>query len=357
MIEELEVALPPLAPDLPERPWWISRIVANRELWQDTALSDDSDGTGRIFLFLYAKMVPYEACFLELRLVPLLWPELPGERFDEVPFIPENWHEYDILDPMRTMRDTDLPFAEDADILVHEGLRFHGHRVIAPHAPRPFEDFVRYHPRRPMSAPRRSSAPRTKLTSTTEDLILERCPWLERDDLREWMPVAKRARHRGDDAASRPAKEGDDAADATDKDCDDDLSLLGGDDEAAGSGDVARDLADVREELAVLEDSTEPYYKVNIRGGKWTIEHKKEVADCAQAVPRDAETRYWSIAYELPSSKSFSFRLYGRDSALALAREFCRRAICWRVCTLILWTMILLTHQITSPVAAMTWTL
>jgi len=141
------------------------------------------------------------------------------------------------------------------------------------------------------------------------------------------MPVAKRARRRGDDAASRPAKEGDDAADATDKDCDDDVSLLGGDDEAAGSGDVARDLADVREELAVLEDSTEPYYKVNIRGGKWTFEHKKEVADCAQAVPRDAETRYWSIAYELPSSKSFSFRLYGRDSALALAREFCRRAI------------------------------
>ena len=155
------------------RPWWRAFVAGNRDLWQRTAISEDLVGSTRAFWLLFAKQMPFEATFMEIRQRPFEWPELPAAGHDGQ-VLPDSRREWELLQPMRIIKDTDIGFDEDASLLVCACLRFEGCRIISPHDPRPFEDFVRLHPRR--VAPRHDKAPNSRrLPLSVEDLLLEAC--------------------------------------------------------------------------------------------------------------------------------------------------------------------------------------
>lgn len=154
VIEDAEAALPSLGPEPSLRPWWVSLVAGNRDLWQGAALFEDSGVNPRIFFFLFAKKNPQEACFMEVREVSLLWPGCGGILPNGVQVAQGTRKEFAFLDPLRVVSDTEVSSSEEAPIFVYEGLRFQGDRLVASHEPRPFEGFVRFHPRRPAAAPR-----------------------------------------------------------------------------------------------------------------------------------------------------------------------------------------------------------
>lgn len=321
VIEDAEAALP--EPSL--RPWWVSLVAGNRDLFQGAALFEDSGVNPRIFFFLFAKKNPQEACFMEVREVSLLWPGCGGILPNDVQVVQGTRKEFAFLDPLRVVSDTEVPFSEEAPIFVYEGLRFQGDRLVASHEPRPFEDFVRFHPRRPAPAPRAATGPKGKVAATAQDKILEECPWLTKEDLQEPRPKQRKAQQNTQARRAGPKQH---AA----------PSEASGDDEASVASpcseevppeievDVSRELAFFRETLALPEDDSEPYFMLRMRGGDGTFLNKAKLSDCVQVTPRGSEPRYWAQAFGFPASESPAFGLYGRDNALRLAREFSRRA-------------------------------
>jgi hypothetical protein len=277
-------------------------------------------------MLLFAKQSPQEACFLELRREATRWPELPVLGTDGMEVLPANWRFYKFLQPFRVLSDDELPFGEEASISVLEGLRFQADGALAPHDPRPFELFVQFHPRRAQAVARPSGSG-GRISVTVQDLLLQECPWLDRGDFNigEHNPKGSQPRRRGGARATAAHIEHTDAKSDEDDHVPDHEDSEGDVDGGDHGIDVDRELAGVRADLAVAEVDVEAYFAVTIRGGRWTLENRDVVADCAMGKARDSETRFWSEAFEFPKSKSFSFRLYGRERAVMLAREFCRR--------------------------------
>lgn len=326
LVEEVAAALPPGGASGRPRPWWIHHVAANRDLWYGTALQDESGGS--LYLLLFAKQSPYEGCFLELREQPMLWPgssALPNDGVDERP---SSWREFAFLDPFRVVRDSELPLGEDACILVWARLRFRGSRVFAKHEPRPFEDFIRFHPRRQAPAPRAAKASRRKASAGVGELLLEQFPWLSKSDVDPQTSGAKRSRRDVGQSSSQkvqPTEEASggesDASSASPASPFDDPASA-----AADAVDVSAELADLRALLAVPSDAEGRYYRFAIRGGNWTSSNVGVAADCAMGIFRDKQTGRWAETFHFPLSKSFKFNLYSRDAAIKLAREFLRRA-------------------------------
>lgn len=237
----------------------------------------------------------------------------------------ESRREFSFLQPFRVVSDTDIFCSDDATISAYTGLKFRGDRLVSSHDPRSFEDFVRFHPRRAQPAPRRATASGVKLPVTAKDRILVECPWLTPEDLQASSrgprrpPLGPRARQAGrrEEESSDPEPDDDSEVSVA--------SHSSGKAPPVDAAEVHRELAELREFLAAPEDDAESYFKVDVRGGAWTLQHRDCMADCVQAKARGSETRYWAQAFGFPKSKSFSFRLYGREDALCLAREFCRR--------------------------------
>jgi hypothetical protein len=270
-------------------------------------------------------MSPYEAIYAELREELVHWPELPAELADPLQLHHESQRVFALAQPFRAVSSAELGSMDDASIMVLEGLRFGSDLIVACHDPRPFEDFVRYHPRRPQHAPRDSSGSGAKLSATVADLLLQECPWLDREDLSKPKSRPSLARpghaHPGAPQHDRPPHAESDEEGVVVSSSSSDGEAPGGDDGV----DVGLVLAGLRAGLVDEGDDAEPYFRVQIRGGCWTLEHRDAIGDCAMAKYIDAETRYWCQAYGFPASKSFSFRLYGREGSLHLAREFARR--------------------------------
>jgi hypothetical protein len=211
-----------------------------------------------------------------------MWPEWSVEPDDHKDEVPESWRTFEFLQPLRVMSSTGLGIAEDASMLVFEGLRFRGNHVLACHDPRPFEDFIRYHPLR-QRGERTSSASRAKIPMSVQELLLQECPWLSTDDFHQSTSVAKK-RARDDPRppighAHVPVAipHGDD--DAPDSDA------SAGDHPAGDHAvDVGLELAEMRLAVAELDPEAQPYFGLILRGGRWTLEHAGVVADFAMGI-------------------------------------------------------------------------
>lgn len=108
VIEEVSAELPPLTLPLPARPWWIAYVACNRHLWHCTALCSSDPDDMRVFLFLYAKMSPYEAIYAELREELLHWPELPAELADPLQLHHESQRVFALVQPFRAVSSAEL---------------------------------------------------------------------------------------------------------------------------------------------------------------------------------------------------------------------------------------------------------
>ena len=193
---------------------------------------------------------------------------------------------------------------------------------MACHDPRPFEEFIRYHPR-PKPATQRRAAPRGRCSATVVDLLLQECPFLDKEDFEGPKPVAKRAM-----SNRNVPHEHLDQSENSGIDEDDDAAHPDGDDEeddaAHPDGDAGIELAGVRADLAVAGDHTDAYFRVTVEATV-TRDHTGQVTDCARGQATNGNVKRWCDDYAFPKGKSFAFNLYEREGAMKLAREFCRR--------------------------------
>ena len=87
----------------------------------------------------------------------------------------------------------------------------------------------------------------------------------------------------------------------------------------------AEELADIRSMLKWDEDDQTWFY-MHILGGKWTLENKGVHADAAASYARKGVSTEWCLRFNYPRQASFMFRKYGREGAVHLAKEWCRRS-------------------------------
>jgi len=114
---------------------------------------------------------------------------------------------------------------------------------------------------------------------------------------------------------------------------------VGGHDEEAGSdsasdavedgesdvGDVAAELASLREVWEDDRDAADGFY-MRILGGGWTAVHVGVVADAVGSIARGGSPVWWCWAYSWTARKRYGYARHGLEGATALAREYCRRS-------------------------------
>ena len=185
-----------------------------------------------------------------------------------------------------------------------------------------FDVFSRWFPSSDTSGgggnPRPAGVRPKKLSEDYIGELLERCPWLTREDLVDEtrhpkrLRVATDAAHHLEDVSDSEVPADIAAAE---------LAHLPEEEE----GDVDGELAEVRELLAGGDDDPQEYYKVTVLGGRWTKEHTGEVADYVLAKARGGLADEWAQAVDFPRSRRFSMNRYTREGARWLAKEFARR--------------------------------
>jgi hypothetical protein len=152
--------------------------------------------TGNLYMLMYAKGNPHEAMFLELR------PQAVAVGLvdnDGIPYHPPE-HRRELLwaDPFRALAEHEVLVQQDGAIFVVPGLVFEGSLVVTSRAAVAFDVFSRWFPSSDTSGgggnPRPTGVRPKKLSEDYIGELLERCPWLTREDLVDETRHPKRLR-------------------------------------------------------------------------------------------------------------------------------------------------------------------
>lgn len=339
-IQELASRIP-ATPD--RRPWWCGRVAANRSLFRGVAFVRDGHDQ-EAFLFLFAKQRPVEATFLVLR--RRTHPRLSLCDDDaRHPLRCPPWYkvEYDYM-PAQCVVESDLPFGDDDEFFVLEGMRFEGDTVTTNHMPVCFARFAAAHPR---PAPRKVAAPGATARRLSDGRIRElllKYQWLNEEDLRP-RPSARPARHGGGAprVGRRPEAVGTDAVDDEEMEVEEEMEVdeveNDLDDGAASShgappapGEAVVDAARAVDELLAIRAAcafdtgeAQEFFSVRILGGVWTMANRGVAADSVGGFARAGVAKDWCRSCGFPAQMTFAFGRYGREASNQLAREYTRR--------------------------------
>lgn len=268
------------------------------------------------------------------------------------------WHQVDFeYLPLQCKNENELPFQEDDELFVWEGLTFHGDVVSTCRKWVRLEHFMARHPRR---AVRPGVARQTRAKRPTPDVaqeLLTRYPWLSEADLNPLRPreghggAARRRRALGDggaadDEASDAVEDGE-VVEAVGRADDVPAAVVAADgaDDVPAADAAPQDVLAVREadpapvdaEAAVDEllqirgewdydlGQAEEFFFCRILGGAWTMANRGVAADAVAGYAKPGVAKDWCRSYGFPLQASFAFSRYGREGANQLAREYCRR--------------------------------
>lgn len=307
--------------------WWCQRVCRHREEFQDCAFSVGEPDAETVYLCLLAKQSPQAATFLQLRREPLLLMSGSVSVCMEYEAFPADRAEYSCFPPV-FMTDQEVPVAEDDDLFVHSRVRFEGARAATNTAAVPLERFIAAFPK--VAPPRQKQAGghrRRTMPADERAALLAAYPWLADDDLPADLVRRKASSRKA--PSHRQAK-------ATEHNPDEDIPSAAPPVEDA-LPEIAEEpehvpevfddaiLAEIRDQLA-WEDSDESYFFFHILGGAWTLKNKGVHADGAGGYARQGAPTGWCKRYGWPRQASFMFNKYSRDSAVQLAKEYCRRS-------------------------------
>ena len=229
----------------------------------------------------------------------------------------------------------EVPFAsDDSDMWVRTGVRWRGGGGSAPHAAIPFERFRRLLPRAAQPAAAAARPRGRRVRKEALETMLERYPWLDAEDLQADNRGRQPRRGGGTDsaydvqAASKRRRtvagvldEEDDLGDGTDSEVARPKAHVA----EVDAGSALDELAALRDELQ-WDDHDNSWFYSRLLGGAWTLGATGEVADGSVALARAGEPTAWCARYGWAKSRRYMFSKYGRDPAMALAREWARRA-------------------------------
>lgn len=244
---------------------------------------------------------------------------------------PADRAEYSCFPPI-FLTDQEVPAAEDEDLFVHRCIRFEGARLATNTAAVPFERFVVSLPCVAPSQKKKSGGHKRKaLPADERAALLAEHPWLDEDDLPADLARRKVSTRRAQPQVHALAKEADlnegipiVAAPAEEVVEEAVPAAIGDAEEAPEVFDDAR-LAELRDELA-WDESDDTYFFLHILGGRWTHTHKGVHADGAGGYARQGMVTSWCKRYGWPRQASFMFNKYGREGAVQLSKEYCRRS-------------------------------
>lgn len=83
------------------------------------------------------------------------------------------------------------------------------------------------------------------------------------------------------------------------------------------------------EQPAEMEAGAQHHFVHSLRGGRWTRQHRGQVADAVAARAATQEALQWVGLFGSPKQASFSTIKYGLEEATVLALEWCRRRQQW----------------------------
>jgi hypothetical protein len=220
----------------------------------------------------------------------------------------------------------DLPFDDFDDIYCRVGLRFVGEAMVSSHPALSIERFLL---RLGGAAAVQHEQPAERKPRTTQEqrmTVMEEYQWLSEDDFDVPQP---RAQPRA--ASPRRAKMGPKLVGVKGSDLPTDAVVEPKhvDDKALSSDDPAEavGLEDVGAIVAEMawDDGAQEYFYISVLKGKWTELHCGVSANGICALARGGPPSRWCTAYEFKRQRAFYFGKYGRESASALSREYCRR--------------------------------
>lgn len=327
-LEQRNADLHPQCPVDPERPWWVRHIAMHRDEWYGSAIFDEDAEESRCFVLLFASKSPYLAWFLECREKDrIMQPGIgAGTDYD----VPDNYKEFELLDPLRLIPDHQVPLSDETAIGVYRNTVFMGATLCVFHAPGSFEEFLASLPLVEERAAKK--APRPRAPRASVDQLLQAHPWLSREDFQD--EVVRRpnpSKRRRVDQRAGEAYLNEDAGEVVppspppvcEEECEPQEEEAG-EDEATN---VQEELQAIREEVAqTLDDHADLYFKVTTRGGEWTHVHVGVAADSVRGEARGDLVKSWCKKFKWPLSMTFSMRRYGQEGSARLAKEFCRRA-------------------------------
>ena len=306
--------LQPIPGPAVEQPWWLRMLCFNREAFGSVGLYPD-ERRRFVYLLLFAKQQPYQATFLKLTRREVLLPLRPRDSHWPAEFRSE----YE-LDDFELMTESELSLSDWEDIWVVRNIRLEPEGAFSNHAAERFERFVMFMPR-PTTAPATGGARRRQAPRDYRLQLLEENPFLDPEDLGLGAVTATGRVARPRIGRGPFDEEADDMADGDVDPDDSDWDEL---DIAAEVIDVVGELSEIRAGIAALGDE-DSYFFVMVRGGAWTAEKKGVAADACAGKARSGLPKTWCRFYNFPVMASASFKKYGREAAMELAREFCRR--------------------------------
>ena len=146
-------------------------MAHNGDLGLRTAMLEEDADASAVSFFLYAKLSPrLHVIFLELRQEATFWPDRDdASQLAELALASRRTFRF--LEPLRVVSAPRVPLGDDASILVLEDLRFDGERVVACHDPRPFDEFIRHHPRPRRQTPSRRATPPATSSNVLDEML------------------------------------------------------------------------------------------------------------------------------------------------------------------------------------------
>jgi hypothetical protein len=290
------------------RPWWLPKMVWNRQHFECCVLLTQCQEGAKAYLVLYCLQSPYQASFVGCTYTEAAVPSLASVMQTGMDAAVQSFwrHTLGINEGCYTT-EANLEFSGEGPICVLPECKVLGGSVVSDAEAVLLTEFMDKLP--DAKAVGRASSSSTKPNKATMDALVLKHPWLANEVTGDRAPIKR--------AQSSTAYETEVVADDSDDDTKPDAdSVVDG---------VWASLSDVRalwsSETPVLPDG---FYTL-ITGGAWSVKHKGTAADRVQALARAGCHKDWCKQYSLNMMASWSFQLYGAAAANAMAVEWCRK--------------------------------
>ena len=297
-----------------KQPRWVRHIAAHRDLFVDVAICKDSDA-GAAYLVVNALQNPCTVSFLELRKMERATVLHDDSIFGELDLQPLHHREYSYLPFKHTTGDLIPINEEDDDLIVIPGVTMLNDVASTNQPPQFWEQFTFHHSQPIRSSSNIGKRERAHVSKSEMARLLQEHPWLTEHDF-----VRASGRGVGGGGSSSSNK-------VAKKSAPEDTGKLAETQELfeVDMEELKCEILQLREDCGDEEDEYTFFY-TRLLCGPWTKAHKGVAAQGIVGLARAGLPKQWCKDYGFPSQFNAFFARYGNNSAVQLAREYCRRA-------------------------------
>ena len=281
-------------------PLWVKVLCEHREHFQGLCIGPSFDAGEVVYKFLHAVQNPRLVVFQSLKVVSPVMPTLDHDIAEVVESHATCEMEI-LLGEYKTH--AELPFEDDQVIIAISDVTYHSALRLRTFAqPTSLDTLLSWYPHKHRHSEREPTQKKSKAKSEIPEEQLHAHPWLEQFLSRSGSHMTSGHKSAKTSASSHQ-----------------DPRTLDLDEEqvAAAWGEFR----ETRDAWAQSLASSSEDFKVSLRGGAWTRQHRGVAADAVMASAATELGRRWTAQYSCQRMASFSILL----DATLMAMEWCRR--------------------------------